>query len=399
MSKNNTSDEEDSEDLPLYSILLPVFMEEKLVLEQLFEAIEQFDYPKNKLQVLLILEAIDKTTINYTKSIKSKLNYEIIIVPDFTPRTKAKACNYALNFVKGDYVVVFDADDIPSSNQLRLAYMKFMEENDSQLVCLQAKLNYYNSNENLLTRLFSLEYAILFDKILPSLSQKNYPLPLGGTSNHFKTLVLKELRGWDIYNLAEDAEIGMRLSFNGYKSKVIDSYTAEESPVTLFAWIKQRSRWFKGFIQTYLLYLQKSHNLSNKIGSKKSFISLHFMLGLSTLSLILTPLMLVLGVSVVLGYIEVSAETNEIIFDLTAASAIFWITSNIYQSVKTFRASKFLKNIPFINKVVTTIVFTPYYILHTVAAIYAVFDLIRRPFYWSKTKHGIAKSKKLLQLD
>ena len=377
---------------PIYSILLPVFMEEKEVLTQLLEAIYNLDYPKEKLQVLLILEAIDEDTINNVKQINSKLNYQLIIVPDFNPRTKAKACNYALNFVQGEYVVIFDADDIPSPDQLQLAIDRFKNE-DPKLACLQAKLNYYNADENLLTRLFSLEYALLFDKLLPSLSQNNYPLPLGGTSNHFRTDALKSLKGWDIYNLAEDAELGIRLAINGYKTETIDSYTAEESPVTIWAWIKQRSRWLKGFIQTYLLYLQKGNNLTEKIGARKSFISMHFMLGLSTLSLLITPIMAIFGLLVVNGYTSIDNEINILILTCAGLSAVLWIVSNVYQSIKTIKSSTFLKNMSTLKKIILIVTFPTYFILHTIAALYAVLDLIRRPFYWSKTKHGLTKSK------
>lgn len=382
-----------SDEFPIYSILLPVFMEEKEVLEQLLDSIYNFDYPKDKLQVLLILESTDDEAINNVKQINSELNYQLIIVPDFKPRTKAKACNYALNFVKGEYVVIFDADDIPSPDQLKLSIDRFKTKDDSKLACLQAKLNYYNSDENLLTRLFSLEYAVLFDKILPSLSRGNYPLPLGGTSNHFRVDVLKKLKGWDIYNLAEDAEIGIRLAINGYKTETIDSYTAEESPVTVFAWIKQRSRWLKGFIQTYLLYLQRRNNLTDKIGARKSFISMHFMLGLSTISLLFTPLMVVFGLLIVNNYTHLDPKINNFILGLSGVSAGLWIISSIYQSVKTIKSSTFLRELSPIKRFVLTIAFPPYFILHTIAGMYAVFDLIRRPFYWSKTKHGLTKSK------
>ncbi len=375
--------------LPMYSILLPVFMEEHSVIKQLFEAISNIDYPKERLQVLLILEIIDTKTKNHIQNIDTALNYEMVLVPDFKPRTKAKACNYALKFVHGDYVVIFDADDIPDKDQLHVALEKFTDSNDISLACLQAKLNYYNADENLLTRLFSLEYSILFERILPVLSQKNYPLPLGGTSNHFKTEVLKKLCGWDIYNLAEDAEIGMRLSTNGYKTQVINSYTAEECPITMLAWIKQRSRWFKGFIQTYFLYMQDNHNLTDKVGFKKSLISLHFMVGLSTISLIITTIMLMSGIF--LKVTHTSIKHQDFIIDISLASGILWIMTTSIQTIKMLRSSIFLKNISWFKKSMCVVAFPLYFILHIIAAFHSIFDLIRRPFYWSKTKHGITK--------
>lgn len=380
-------------DTPTYSILLPVYMEEESVIEQLFTAIYNLDYPKDKLQVLLVLESIDSETIDHVKNIETKLDYDMIIVPNFQPRTKAKACNYALKFVRGKYVVIFDTDDIPDQDQLNIALQKFMEEGDD-LVCLQAKLNYYNADENLLTRLFSIEYAILFDGLLPALSKQNYPLPLGGTSNHFKVEFLKKLKGWDIYNLTEDAEIGMRLAANRYKAKVIDSYTAEEAPITLWAWIKQRSRWLKGFIQTYLLLLQKKHNFTNKVGFKKSLVSLHFMLGLSTLSLVMTPIMFVMGL-----FLKLSNETimgNDLILNFSILTFLLWILLTSKQVIKVMKKSEFFSGFSKLKKAICLVVFPAYFILHTIAVFFAIFDLIRRPFYWSRTKHGVTKKSILI---
>ena len=381
------------EQLPQYSILLPIFMEEKNVIEQLLLAMKKLDYPKEQMKVLIVLESIDIKTIQNIRAMKIDSNYQLIIVPDFAPRTKAKACNYAMQYVQGDYLVIYDTDDIPAPDQLRVAMMKFKESTDAQLACLQAKLNYYNADENLLTRLFSLEYAILFDKILPALAQAGSPLPLGGTSNHFKVDVLKKLHGWDIYNLAEDAEIGMRLAINGYKTDTIDSYTAEEAPITVLAWIKQRSRWLKGFIQTYFLYMQKKHNLTESVGGRNSFMSLHFMLGLSTLSLILTPLMIIAGIS--LQYVDKTIDIHYYNSSITFTCIIstFWIISSFLQSYKTLKTSPFLNTLSKFKQLICLVMFPLYFTLHTVAAFYAVIDIVRRPFYWSRTQHGLTKKK------
>jgi cellulose synthase/poly-beta-1,6-N-acetylglucosamine synthase-like glycosyltransferase len=380
-------------ELPIYSILLPIFKESKEVIEQLFTALDKLDYPKDKKQILLLVEESDQETLKIIKTIVIPINYQLIIIPDFFPRTKAKACNYALQFVKGEFLVIFDADDIPEANQLLVVLDKFKTSLDKQLACVQAKLNYYNANENLLTKLFSLEYSILFDKILPGLANRKAPLPLGGSSNHFKVEVLKALKGWDIYNLTEDAEIGMRLAYHGYSTDLVNSYTLEEAPVTIYAWLKQRARWLKGFIQTYCLYLQNKYHLEKKVGFKKNFLSLHFMLGLSTLSLLLTPIMLMSGSY--LFYLDkvVPSVFYKILHLLTLASSSVWITTISWQSYQTIKVSPFLQKNNLLDKIKCISIFPCYFILHVLAAFYAVFDLILRPFYWSKTQHGIAKEK------
>jgi cellulose synthase/poly-beta-1,6-N-acetylglucosamine synthase-like glycosyltransferase len=380
-------------ELPLYSILLPVFKESKDIIEQLFHALDRLHYPKHKKQILLLIEQCDQVTLEIVKTIKTNLNYQLIIVPDFFPRTKAKACNYALQFVKGDFVVIFDADDIPDPNQLLVVLDKFNTSQDGNLACLQAKLNYYNANENLLTKLFSLEYSILFDKILPGLAHRQAPLPLGGTSNHFKVEVLKSLQGWDIYNLTEDAEIGMRLSYNGYSTDLVDSYTLEEAPITIYAWLKQRSRWLKGFIQTYCLYSQKQYNLKKKIGSKKHALSVNFMLGHSTLSLLLSPIMLITGF-----FMKQTIQIlPNIMYDFLRyfgyGTMLLWLISTCLQSHAAIKTSPFLSKNSLLDNIRSLVTFPFYFILHTCAAFYATIDLIIRPFYWNKTAHGISQKK------
>ena len=178
--------------------------------------------------------------------------FELIIVPHSLPRTKAKACNYAMCFAKGKYVVIYDADDKPDRLQLKKALIEF-DKGDDKLACVQARLNYYNSNYNLLTKFFSLEYVHWFYYLLPGLEKMHMPIPLGGSSNHFLVKALKKAFLWDAYNITEDADLGLRLAHMGYKTKVIDSETLEESPTNVFAWIKQRARWIKGYMQTYVV--------------------------------------------------------------------------------------------------------------------------------------------------
>ncbi len=392
-NSNKSCDIQHSNTYPVYSILLPVFMEDASILKQLVAAINAIYYPHDKMQVLLILESIDIETIAIVNTMSLPDHWDKVIVPDFAPRTKAKACNYALQMVTGEYVVIFDADDIPDADQLYIALKQFLTSDD-KLACLQAKLNYYNADENLLTRLFSIEYTILFDYILPALAKSNYPIPLGGTSNHFRTAVLKQLRGWDIYNLAEDAEIGMRLAIYGYHVDMIDSYTAEESPITVNAWIKQRARWFKGFIQTYLLNMQSNTSFSKVVGCQKSLVSLHLMLGLCVVSLISIPLMLGIGL---LKFMDLLPSSNTR-FDITLLhasliSCAIWLATTFYQAFIVVRKSPFIKDFSFLKKLLCIAMFPAYFSLHIVAAIYALYDLIRRPFYWSKTKHGLSKIK------
>ncbi|CAF1580414.1 unnamed protein product [Didymodactylos carnosus] len=178
----------------------------------------------------------------------------LIKVPFSLPRTKPKALNYAMQYCKGKYVVIYDAEDRPAFDQLLKAVIEF-DRLPEEYVCLQAKLTFYNENENLLTKLFNIEYCIWFEYLLTGLSLMSLPVLLGGTSNHFKLDILQKVGFWDAYNVTEDADLGIRLSSFNYKVWILDSYTYEESPIDIMSWINQRSRWIKGFLQTFLVFL------------------------------------------------------------------------------------------------------------------------------------------------
>ncbi|WP_339045978.1 glycosyltransferase family 2 protein [Candidatus Mesenet endosymbiont of Agriotes lineatus] len=265
-NKKASSKYEDDNELPIYTILLPILNENK-VIKQLINNISNIDYPKSRLDVKLIVEEDDKETIENLKEFNLPENFKTIIVPNSFPKTKSKACNYALCFSKGEYVVIYDADDMPDHLQLKKALAEFKQE-DSQLACVQARLGYYNCDYNLLTKFFSLEYTSWFHYLLFGMQKINIPIPLGGSSNHFRMEALKKVHSWDAYNVTEDADLGLRLASMGYYTKVIDSETLEESPISIFAWIKQRARWIKGYIKTYIVHMKNLKQLYQVTGLK-----------------------------------------------------------------------------------------------------------------------------------
>jgi cellulose synthase/poly-beta-1,6-N-acetylglucosamine synthase-like glycosyltransferase len=230
--------------LPAYTVIVALYREVAAV-EQLIASLDALDWPPEKLDIKLVLEADDGATRAALKAMRLGLPYELVIAPDIGPRTKPKALNIALPFARGVFVTVFDAEDRPESDQLRRAFEAFLSH-DERLACVQAQLTIDNTKDNWLTRMFTAEYAGLFDVLLPGLASHRLPLPLGGSSNHFRTAVLREAGGWDPYNVTEDADLGMRLARLGYVSSVIASTTYEEAPAQFSAWLKQRRRWFQG---------------------------------------------------------------------------------------------------------------------------------------------------------
>ena len=196
--------------LPVYTVLVPLYREPGSV-PQLVAALTRLDYPADRLDIKLVLEADDEDTFAAIQNLDLPVQFEVLRVPALAPRTKPKACNYALASARGAHVVIYDAEDIPDTDQLRKAAAAFRLAGP-QLACLQARLNYYNPRENWLTRQFTLEYSMWFDWLLPGLQALGLPIPLGGTSNHFRTCILRQLGGWDAYNVTEDADLGLRLA-------------------------------------------------------------------------------------------------------------------------------------------------------------------------------------------
>jgi len=242
----------EDEDLPTVTILVPLFREAP-ALAGLVASLARLDYPAHKLDIKLLLEAGDEPTIAEARRLDRDEGLDLVIVPPSAPQTKPKACNYALPTARGDLLVIYDAEDEPEPSQLRLAAETFAAA-DHNLACVQARLNFYNADENWLTRLFTLEYCLWFDHLLPALDRLGAPVPLGGTSNIFRTEALIEAGGWDPYNVTEDADLGLRLARRGWKTAVIDSTTYEEANCRLPNWLRQRSRWMKGFMQTWLVH-------------------------------------------------------------------------------------------------------------------------------------------------
>lgn len=364
------------DELPQYSILLPLF-KESLIIPQLITNISSIIYPKEKLQVLLIIENDDVETLNSIQNVELPQYFSVIRVPYSEPRTKAKACNYAMRFVTGQYTCIYDAEDKPDSDQL-LKVLSAFSSNDDNCACVQARLNFYNAGENILTMMFSLEYRFVFDYMLPVLQKFGHPMPLGGSSNHFRTHILKSIM-WDPYNLTEDADLGMQLKKRGHSIVVVDSYTMEEAPIHFNGWYKQRSRWIKGYIQTYLVYSRHYSSIAQYLGLGGIF-SFYCIFILGNFSLLTGSLL-----TVFLLVIDIAPQITIL---LTISAAMWYIISFIQGFVmaqRTLYSS--------CHKIIHGIIFPIYIACQLFPCVRAILQLITKPYYWEKTTHGLSKLK------
>jgi hypothetical protein len=374
----------DDADLPLYSILVPVYKEPEVV-PTLLQALSRLDYPAEKLDVLLLMEEDDLVTIRAAKAAHPPSFFRFIYVPKSLPRTKPKACNYGLNFCRGTYVTIYDAEDIPEPDQLKKALRAFLDGPDNQ-VCVQAALNYFNSTENYLTRMFTLEYSYWFDFMLPGLDLMRLPIPLGGTSNHFRLDLLRELGAWDPFNVTEDADLGIRASARGYTVGVIRSTTYEEANKALKNWIRQRSRWIKGYMQTWLVHNRHPLRLLRAVGLK-NWSSYQFFVGGTVIAFLTNPIMWLLAAVVLLCHVSLAAPFMGGLLWLAAFNFLVGNMLGIYLNMlavfrrRLFGLTAYALTNPF------------YWLLHSAAAYLALWQLFSKPFYWEKTQHGLTNRR------
>lgn len=374
-----------AEELPLYTILVPLY-KEAAVAKQLVENLSSLNYPKERLQILLVCEEDDVFTIQAFKEINLPAYFNILIVPHSFPKTKPKACNYALKYAQGEYITIYDADDQPDVNQL-IDVVNNFRILPPEYICIQAKLNYYNRKENILTKLFAIEYYHWFEIMLPNLYKYGMIIPLGGTSNHFKTKELCKIGGWDSYNVTEDAELGFRIGIKNYKTYLIDSITLEEAPLTLKSWSIQRSRWIKGYLQTYLLYLK---NIRVKADfSIKQNIGFHFFVGLPMLSFMLLPaLAFIMAWSLKFGgSLLINFEIIKLCKVLGMINLGLMIFLPMIIAILVFKKSKWQAEI------FSIINYPFYWFLHTISSYRAIYHLFKMTYYWDKTEHGLTRIK------
>ncbi len=371
-------------DWPQYTILCPLYHEAEVV-PQFVQAMQALDYPADKLQILFLTEEDDVETRKAIAVMHLPQHFSIVTVPAGQPRTKPRACNFGLLQATGDYVVIYDAEDIPDPLQLKKAVLTFANH-DSDLACVQAKLNYYNTNQNLLTRWFSVEYSLWFDLMLPGMQRAKLPLPLGGTSNHFRMEMLRRIGAWDPFNVTEDCDMGLRLARSGLKTIVLDSTTYEEANSQVKNWIRQRSRWIKGYLLTYLVYMRQPLYYLRQ-GRLHEFLSLQMVIGGKTAVVFVNPLMwLMLLIYILFRTLVVDVYHTFFPTPILYMGVLCLIFGNFFYAYSHLVGC--LKRGQY--GLIKWALFIPiYWGMMSIAASLALFQLIFKPHYWEKTKHGL----------
>ncbi|HEY2071773.1 MAG TPA: glycosyltransferase [Rhizomicrobium sp.] len=363
--------------LPIYTVLVPLYRE-AVVLPGLLRALDALDYPRERLDIKLIVEEDDGETRGGLDGLALAPEYEIVVVPPGTPRTKPRACNHALPLSRGELLVIYDAEDRPEPQQLRKAAALFASMG-LDIACLQARLNFFNARENILTRLFAGDYALWFDYLLPGLERFGIPMPLGGTSNHFRFEALWAIHGWDPFNVTEDADIGIRLARLGYRVRTFGSTTFEEAPTELGNWIRQRSRWQKGYMQTWLVHMRNPLQLWRNAGPL-GFIGFQLFIGGTFVSAFLNPILWAIMLVIFLCNLPLQHTAHVCYACLFLGNAFYVLLAVLgLWRRRWFALMPFGALVPF------------YWAMASIAFYRAFAQLVSRPFHWEKTRHGTSR--------
>ncbi|MDO6964533.1 glycosyltransferase family 2 protein [Rhizobium alvei] len=368
------------ENYPVYTVMAALYREKEVV-PQLIDRLQRLNWPRSRLDIKLVCEADDADTIGALEALDLGKEFEIVRVPPMQPRTKPKALNYALAGARGEFLVLYDAEDRPHPDQLREACQRFRNRPET-VVCLQAPLIISNGGTNWIAGLFSIEYSGLFRRLLPLLASANHPLPLGGTSNHFRTDALRSIGGWDPYNVTEDADLGLRLRRLGYATEVISRPTYEDAPTEIGIWFGQRGRWFKGWMQTWLVHMRDPRRLVDELGAS-GMLMFHMMITGMLVSALVHPLLI--GFMVWFSWCLLAANTlNGLQWFLFALDWINVIGAFLLFAMLGYNAMYRLER----KRLGRSWLFIPlYWLMISAAAWHAAIELKRRPFFWKKTPH------------
>ena len=372
-------------ELPDYTIVVALYREAGVVAD-LIRGLDRLDYPRSKLDIKLVVEQRDPETLSRLIELKLPARYEIIVAPPGAPQTKPRALNIALSTARGELMVVYDAEDIPAPDQLRLAAARFAAEKD--LDCLQARLAIRNGEESWLSRQFGVEYATLFDFINPGLCTLDLPIALGGSSNHFRVRSLVDVGAWDEWNVTEDADLGIRLARFGYRVRALDSDTSEEAPHELKNWFRQRVRWQKGWMQTLIVHSRRPSFFRRDLGGKRALAAL-ILIGGAIVGCLFWPLFTAATLWRALtvgddGVLAPAREMTDVFVYILALAGAFSIAlpAAVAQRLRGSRLS-----------LGTAALMPVYYVLVCAATWMALIHLVLWPYYWGKTEHGRIRAR------
>jgi cellulose synthase/poly-beta-1,6-N-acetylglucosamine synthase-like glycosyltransferase len=366
--------------LPVVSVMVPLYHEPDIA-PRLVARLGRLTYPKELLDVLLLVEAEDTATRAALHRARLPRWMRVITVPAGPIKTKPRALNFGLDFCRGSVIGVYDAEDAPEADQIHRVVRRFHAAGPD-VACVQGVLDFYNPRRNWLSRCFTVEYAALFRLVLPGLERLRLPIPLGGTTLFFRRNTLEDLGAWDAHNVTEDADLGIRLARHGYRTVVLDTVTEEEANCRLLPWVRQRSRWIKGYMMTWAVHMRDPLALWRDLGPR-GFFGFQVMFLAAPVQFLLAPVLwsfwaLALGLGHPLADVLPGWAGAGLIAAFVLAEAVNVVIGMVAVSGRRHRGLR--RWVPTLHL---------YYPLAAAAAWKAAYELLARPFYWDKTSHGI----------
>ncbi|AHM04435.1 Glycosyl transferase, group 2 family protein [Roseibacterium elongatum DSM 19469] len=364
---------------PVVTLLVPLF-HEATVATHLVQRLARLHYPPERLDILLCVEAEDDVTARALAATRLPPHMRAITVPEGQPRTKPRALNYCLNYARGDIVGIYDAEDLPEPDQIARVVQRFAEVGP-EVACLQGQLDYYNSAHNWIARMFTMEYASWFRVLLPGVQRLGLVVPLGGTTLFLRSDALERLGGWDAHNVTEDAELGLRLARAGYRTEIVETTTFEEANAAIRPWIRQRSRWLKGYLVTWAAAMRQPFALWRDLGTWR-FVGVQAQFLAAVLGFLLSPLLWSLGIKAAGFAHPLDRYMPEGWYPPLFAVMLLGAGLTMAVALLGCRAAH-LRH----HRIYAPLM-EVYYILGIAAAWRAVFETLVRPFFWAKTAHG-----------
>jgi cellulose synthase/poly-beta-1,6-N-acetylglucosamine synthase-like glycosyltransferase len=372
------------EELPVISIMIPLYKEQEII-PQIFQYLSDFDYPTDKLDIIFILESTDTETAAAFTAMNPPSHFKALLTPDIPPKTKPKAMNVALSVAKGDILVIFDAEVLPERDQLKKAYLTFKRHPDAMY--LHSKMDVYNANENWITRLYTAEFAYFYHFFLPGLVASRYPMPISGHSTYFRRQVIEKVGAWDAYNVAEDCDIGIRIFRKGFGSgMILESHTWEQSTTSIPTWVRQRTRWTQGFIQTSIVQLRYPLLLKRELGSWANFAVFLLLVPGTVILNILNMFqwcMFILWYTTEAPFLQIAYGG----FSIYLATICLFFGNFLF----TFFTMYSLYERRHYAIVPWALLSFVYWIMLGIATIRATIHLFLHPHKWDKTTHSVAK--------
>ncbi|AWB21865.1 glycosyl transferase [Methylobacterium currus] len=374
-------------ELPVYTVLVALYREAEVV-PRLIGALSRLDYPASKLDIKFMIEADDDATAAALAALTLPARFEVVTAPAGLPRTKPRALNVALPLARGEHLVVYDAEDVPDPGQLRAAAALFRAGSD-RLACLQGRLVIDNTNDSWLTRCFTLEYAALFDVLLPLLTAAHLPVPLGGTTTHFRTRVLRDLHGWDAWNVTEDADLGLRLSLAGYRVGDLPLSTLEEAPAHGRPWLRQRTRWMKGYVQTTITHSRHPVRALRRLGPLGLFCAVAMVPG-TVVSALAYPF----GIALTAWHFAADPlpAGPDVLSNLATATGATVFAAGLGAMGVPALVGCLRRGWWSLAPWVLALPF--YYGLVSAAAWLGLIELLMAPYRWNKTEHGLSATSR-----